>query len=111
MTQETPPVVKAMVARIERIIREGLPEGIDLVHEVNEQRQDWIAWCENLGVPPDDPKLKLCALVIMQFLFELIAARELMDTDRAVLQTLKAVTYTLALGIFGQDYIESQDSG
>lgn len=102
---------KAYVSELARAIHTliaSVEAHMDLESEVTEQEREWAQVCDLLGLDPKDDKLRACALALMQYLLELMTSLEA-GVQHAEATALRSAAITLALGIFGRDYLESQE--
>lgn len=79
-----------------------------MAEEVAEQESEWAQVCDLLGLDPKDEYLRRCGLVFMQYLLELLTAAEAGgEPEQAV--ALRGAAVTLAIGVFGQEYLAAKE--
>lgn len=94
--------IEALIASVEPHIPHGIKK------EVEDQEREWAQVCDLLGLDPKDEYLKRCALVFMQYLLELLTSAEAGgQPEQAV--ALRGAAVTLAIGVFGQEYLAAQE--
>lgn len=101
--------VSTLARNIHALIAAVEPHVGDLESEVAEQEREWAQVCELLGLDVRDDKLRACALAFMEYLLELLTGAEASkQTEQAV--ALRSAATTLAMGIFGRDYLDTKDA-
>ncbi len=93
--------IHALIASVEPHIPNSMEQ------EVEEQEREWKAVCDLLGLDITDPQVRAIGLAFMEYLLELLTAAEAGgQSEQAV--ALRGAATTLAIGVYGRDYLAAK---